>query len=214
MTIVLLGGGGHASDVLSVIEALASGGRELEPVFVADDSWQMPERFEDRSDVKMVDSIEAGARLGPFLVCVGYPSGRRAVHDVAVGVGGVAADPVVHPDATIGSGVRLEAGVVIMGQTWLSPWVRIDQHTHVGYGVTVGHDTEIGQFSAIMPGVCIGGDVTIGQGVMVGANATVLQGLTIGDGAQIGAGAVVINDVAPDVTVVGVPARSTGTGPS
>jgi acetyltransferase-like isoleucine patch superfamily enzyme len=40
----------------------------------------------------------------------------------------------------------------------------------------------------------------------VGIGATVIQGVTIGDRAVVGAGAVVIRDVAPDTTVVGVPA--------
>ena len=40
----------------------------------------------------------------------------------------------------------------------------------------------------------------------------ILQGLTIGEGAVIGAGATVLDDVAPDTTVVGTPARPLGAG--
>lgn len=50
--------------------------------------------------------------------------------------------------------------------------------------------------------------VTIGEDVWIGAKATVLAGVTIGDGATIAAGAVVTKDVAPAVTVAGVPART------
>lgn len=211
MTLVLLGGGGHSSDVLSVVESLALSEANLYPVYVADDSWQMPERFEDRGEVKMVESVEAGARLGPFLVALGYPGSRRAVHDAAIAVGGSSAEAIVHSHATLGINVSLADGVVVMGQTWISANVTIGAHTHVGYGSTVGHDTTVGAFTSIMPSACIGGDITIGDDVLIGANSTVLQGVKVGDGSIVGAGAVVLKDVEPGTTVVGVPAVASQT---
>lgn len=207
MALVLLGGGGHASDVVSVIEALVdAGSRDDGPVFIADDAWERPDRFEDRGEVKLVESIAAGVPLGRFVVSIGYPAGRRAVHDLAVGLGGRAAAPLVHPAASIGRLVDYGDGVVVMGQTWVSARVRIGAHAHVGYGATIGHDTEIGAFGSVMPGACVGGDVTVGASVLVGANATVLQGVAIGEEAVIGAGATVVRDVEPGTTVVGTPA--------
>lgn len=208
-SLVLLGGGGHASDVLAVVEAIDGSDGRFDLVYVADDAWARPERFDERSvEVKMVESIEAGATMAPFVVAIGYPGGRRHVHDLAAAAGGQAADPLIHPHASLGTTTRLAAGVVVMGHTWISPGARLGAHTHVGYGVTIGHDTEVGSFCAIMPGACIGGDAVIGEGVLVGANATVLQGISVGVGAVIGAGAVVTSDVEPGATVVGVPARS------
>lgn len=210
MSIVLLGGGGHASDILCVIEALVERGDGLEPVYVADDSWQKPERFEDRGHVKMVESIEAGARLAPFIVSIGYPQARYLVNDLAVAAGGIAAAPIAHPKASIGSGAELGDGALVMGQAWLSAMVQVGNHSHVSYGATIGHDTRIGEFCSVMPGACICGDVTIGDGVLIGANATVLEGVSIAAGARIGAGAMVNKDVSAGETVVGVPAKKSG----
>ena len=50
---------------------------------------------------------------------------------------------------------------------------------------------------------------TIADDAWIGAGARVLGGITLGERARVGANAVVIEPVAPDDTVVGVPARST-----
>jgi serine O-acetyltransferase len=47
---------------------------------------------------------------------------------------------------------------------------------------------------------------TVGHGAQVGTGARVLGPITVGAGARVGANAVVLNDVAPDTTVVGMPA--------
>jgi acetyltransferase-like isoleucine patch superfamily enzyme len=49
--------------------------------------------------------------------------------------------------------------------------------------------------------------VRICEGADLGAGAVVLPKLTVGADAVLGAGAVAVRDVAPGITVVGVPAR-------
>ncbi len=207
MTLVLLCGGGHASDVLTVVEAVSATGDSLPPIYIADDFWTRCERFAGRADVKLVDSIEAGATLGPSVICAGYPAARLRVYERVAEVGGIEAEPLIHPHASVGYGTELGPASVVMGQTWLSANVHVGRQAHISYGVTIGHDAEIGDFSSVMPGANLGGDVVIGHGVLVGANASVLQGLKIGDGSTIGAGAVVTSNVEPGQVVVGVPAR-------
>lgn len=47
----------------------------------------------------------------------------------------------------------------------------------------------------------------VGSNVIVGAGAKVLGAVSLGDNARVGANAVVLEDVAPGVTVVGIPAK-------
>jgi acetyltransferase-like isoleucine patch superfamily enzyme len=56
-------------------------------------------------------------------------------------------------------------------------------------------------------GVLVRNRVAIGNDVEIGENAIVLPGVTIGDGARLLANSVVNANVAPGVTVSGIPAR-------
>lgn len=84
-----------------------------------------------------------------------------------------------------------------------------------GCGVVIGETAEIGDDVLIYQGVTLGGTgkdtgkrhPTIGNHVMISAGAKVLGPFKVGDNARIAAGAVVLEEVPPDCTVVGVPAR-------
>lgn len=84
-----------------------------------------------------------------------------------------------------------------------------------GMGVVIGETAEIGNDCLIYQGVVLGGTSlkkekrhpTLEDEVVVGAGAIILGPITIGAGAKIGAGSVVVNNVAPGVTIVGVPGR-------
>lgn len=84
-----------------------------------------------------------------------------------------------------------------------------------GMGVVVGETTIIGDDVTLYQGVTLGGTgketgkrhPTLGNNVVVGVGASVLGAITIGDNSKVGGGAVVIEDVPPNATAVGIPAR-------
>lgn len=84
-----------------------------------------------------------------------------------------------------------------------------------GTGVVIGETAEIGDDVTLYQGVTLGGTgkdtgkrhPTIGNGVMIGAGAKVLGPFKVGDNTNIAAGAVVLEEIPPDSTAVGVPAR-------
>ena len=99
----------------------------------------------------------------------------------------------------------------------IHPAVQIGKRFFIdhGTGVVIGETTIIGDDVTIYQGVTLGGTgkdtgkrhPTIGNNVMIGAGAKVLGPLNIGDNSKIASGAVVLNDIPPDSTAVGVPAR-------
>ncbi len=208
--LALIGGGGHASDLLGVIEEMDPRG-ELFEVSVGDDEWRRKERFRGRR-ARLVSIEESLMHADRYIGAAGYPSLRRSFVARAQAGRVKPAEPLVHPTAILGSGLALGEGTVVQGLSWLSPMVHVGQHCYVGYGAKLGHDVAIGSFASLMPGCIIGGEVKIGEGAMVGAGAVVLQGLSIGERAVVGAGSTVVADVGPDATVVGSPARPVSSG--
>ncbi len=99
----------------------------------------------------------------------------------------------IHPGATIGKGLFIDHGM----------------------GVVIGETTEIGDNCTIYQNVTLGGTgkdhgkrhPTLGDNVLVGSGAKLLGPFKVGDNARIAAGAVVLNEVPPNSTAVGVPAR-------
>jgi serine O-acetyltransferase len=84
-----------------------------------------------------------------------------------------------------------------------------------GMGVVIGETAEVGDDCYLYHQVTLGvarttsgkRHPTVGNNVIIGAGAKVLGPITVGDNARVGSNAVVLDNVPPDTTVVGVPAR-------
>lgn len=84
-----------------------------------------------------------------------------------------------------------------------------------GMGIVIGETAEVGDDVILYQGVTLGGTgkekgkrhPTIGNNVLVGTGAKVLGPFKVGDNSRIAANAVVLEEVPPDSTAVGVPAR-------
>jgi acetyltransferase-like isoleucine patch superfamily enzyme len=70
----------------------------------------------------------------------------------------------------------------------------------------IGHDTVLGDFTHVYSLVSIGGNVLIDNGASVFPGARIVPRVKIGEGATVGIGSVVMRNVAPEITVFGVPA--------
>jgi serine O-acetyltransferase len=110
--------------------------------------------------------------------------------------------------------VMLTSSEFVLGST-LHRETEIGEGFHIVHadGIRIDPKAVIGQRVGIMQGVTIGttvdrvGAPVIGDDVFIGAGARILGPVKVGDRSRIAANSLVINDVPPDSTAVGVPAK-------
>ena len=102
----------------------------------------------------------------------------------------------IHPAARVGKGIMID-------------------HAH---SIVIGETAVVGNNVSMLHSVTLGGTgkedgdrhPKIGDGVLIGAGAKVLGNIQVGQCSRIAAGSVVLEDVPPNTTVAGVPARVVG----
>lgn len=128
-------------------------------------------------------------RIAHFLYRLKIPFFPRAVSEFCRFFTGID----IHPGARIGKGLIIDHGM----------------------GTVVGETSIIGNNCILYQGVTLGGThlnpikrhPTLEDNVVIGAGAKILGNITIGKGSRVGANSVVIEEVPPNSTVVGIPAR-------
>jgi acetyltransferase EpsM len=209
--VVVLGAGGHGSEVAGYIQDLVVHGWGGEFLGFLDDK-QPPGLHDTLNIVGSLAQFAAGSpdflRGVRYLTAVGSNPLRRAlVQRIEEKVGDTVPPwTLIHPSASVGAseigqGTLLAPGSIVTART------RIGRHSILNVKASVSHDCEIGDFVNLNPGVTICGKCRIGEGANIGAGALVIDHISIGEGTIVGAGATVIHDLPPHVTAVGVPAR-------
>ena len=102
----------------------------------------------------------------------------------------------IHPAARVGSGIMLDhATGIVIGETAV-----VEDDVSILHSVTLGGSGKVG------------GDrhPKIRRGVLLAAGCKVIGNIEIGTNSKVGAGSVVLQDVAPNTTVAGVPAKVVG----
>lgn len=201
MTLVLIGGGGHARVVAEV--ATAAGFRllgVLTPAAPADglerlggDDWL------DQAPPETAVHIAFGPRSGNRARADMFERARRL---------GLGLPPIVSPAATVSGSATIASGALVVHGAIVNAGTKIGANVIVNTGAIVEHDCTIGDHSHVAPGAIVAGGAAIGAHCLIGAGCVILPGVTIADGVVVGAGAVVTHSIGEPASVwVGNPAR-------
>jgi sugar O-acyltransferase (sialic acid O-acetyltransferase NeuD family) len=206
--IVILGAGGHARDVLDVLEACNEESARYEMLgFVVEaghgQAGAIVNGLPILGDLGWLAQHADDSRL---IAAVGSPALRLHLVEAARARGGRFAETVVHPSVIRTKRITMGEGAVVGAGVTMTSLIRLGRHAHVNNGSTIAHDVVIGDYATVSPGTHLSGNVDIGEGTYVGTGASVIEKIRIGAWSIVGAGSAVIRDVPANVTAVGCPA--------
>ena len=200
--ILVLGGGGHAKVVISILKK--SGNYAV--IGYTD--------LQDRGTIQGVPYVGPdadGLRREPkhAVIAVGQVGLGRQREGIwrKIQSDGISFPPIASKHACINEGVDLGEGTVVMDGVVINPDAVTGTGAIINTGSIVEHDCIVGDWVHIAPGAVISGGTRIGNYTMIGAGAVVIEGLTIAAECIIGAGATVISNITEPGVYVGSPAR-------
>jgi len=202
--IVIVGTGGHARVILSILKALRSWDiaglldresaprEELIEGYKIIGSWRDIEAMRQRADHAVVAVGDNKERKQL------YSSLRNAKFNVPT---------LIHPSAYVDGSAEIGDGCVLCMGALVGANVAVGSNTIINSGAIVDHECRLESNVHIGPGARLAGRVTVGADTFVGMGVSIIDKAKIGKNVTIGAGSVVISDFASDVVVGGVPAK-------
>lgn len=203
MDVIIYGAGGHSS---VVIDALLNSIKDISIKCLVDDDKDKWGKIINGFPVVSPEGLEKYVEEAFFFLAIGENELRRKKAE-ELGKLGVKFLTVVHPTASVASTAIIEEGTLVCAQAVVNPYAKVGKHCIINSGAIVEHHCVIRDFVHIAPNATLGGGVYIGEGTLIGLSSTVLLRKRIGENCVVGAGAVVIDDIPPNTTVVGVPAK-------
>ena len=206
-SLVILGAGGCARDILDAVEAINSAAPQFDMLgFIVDAPYGSPGELVN--DIPILGDFTWLERYPNTWVVggVGASDLRKRMVQRAAKLG-VKFATLVHPSVLQTRWAKFGVGTVVLGRCFLSNQIRVGDHVHISYHCTVGHDAILDDYVSIAPGVHVSGNVHLKEGANIGTGANIIEKKTIGAWSIVGAGSTVVKDVPANSTVVGVPAR-------
>jgi len=204
--IILIGGGGHAKVIVSILRKLGQydliGYTALEN---RGDLLGIPFRGPDGIIEELVSKYQ---HLNAVLAVgqVGLGNLRSSIWE-KLRMLPISFPSIISPNATLNEGVTLCESAVVMDGVVVNSGAGIGRGAILNTNCTIEHDVVLGEWVHVASGATISGGVTVGQFSMIGAGATIIEGRTIGPRCLIGAGTTVISDLNEPGVYVGCPAH-------
>lgn len=196
--LIIIGAGGHALSVM------ASAGSSYKLAGFIDENKSG--NFADYPILaKSIGDIENPEQYCYF-IAIGDNETRKRFFDELVEKGLEIAS-VIDKSAIVDRKVKIGKGNFIGKLAVIIAGSEIGDNNLINSKALIEHGCKLGSHINISTNATLNGDVVVEDGVFFGSSAVCNGQKRLGENALIGSGAVVVEDVEPNVTVVGVPAK-------
>ena len=208
MKIAILGTGGFAREIATLIQDINNTDSKYELVGFVDNSIEKGTLINGYPVIGNDEEINQTNEPIGLVLAFGEPKIKMKVRSKFTNPL-VSFPTIIHPSAIVGDRKFVEIGVgcIICASVIITTNIKIKDFVTLNLQCTVGHDTIIDSYSSFMPSCNISGEVHIGEGVYCGTGVKIINQTDIGERSIIGAGAVVAKSIPAYCTAVGVPAK-------
>jgi len=201
--VILVGGGGHARVVFSLLERL----RIRTVGYTANEvASGFPCPYLGTDEVLLNEGFVSGKVLA---IGVGLPRPNLERLDLIRSFldAGFKVPTIIAGSSVVASDVEVADAVAVLDGAIVATGSRLGVGSIINHQASVDHDCLIGDNVHVAPGATLCGNVHVEAHSLIGAGATIIPGTRIARNCVIAAGATVTADTEPDSTYAGCPAR-------
>lgn len=204
--LLIVGAGGLGRGVAALIETINTQKPTWDLIGFVDDDASMHERTV--SGYPVCGDVNWLARQNDcsFVIAIGDSQVRQHIAS-QLEHSDVESATLIHPSVSNHWTTEIASGTVVYEGVAADVNLQIGPHTILNFNCTIGHDSKLDSFVTLHPGVHVSGSAQLDVGVTMGAGSVVLPETKIGANSTVGAGAIVTEDLPPNCTAVGAPAR-------
>ncbi len=194
--IILVGGGGHCTSCIDVIEE--EGKYHIEGI--VDKREKLGNSVLEYGIIAADDGItELAEKYDHFLITIGQikSAETRKYFFFLLDTLCVNLPVIISPHARVSRHAGIDKGTIVMHQAFVNSAAVIGKNCIVNSKALIEHGVKIGDHCHISTGALINGDVHIGEECFIGSGAVIREGIRIGERSVISAGVRVMKDVDP-----------------
>jgi len=171
--------------------------------FLDDDKKKIGKKFWNITVLGSIDEIH-NYKKAAIAIGISNPLVKRKIVDK---IGNSFDFPnFISKNAWISNKVKIGKGIIIYPGVSINHESEIGDFVVINMNCAIGHNSIIEKCSALAPGVNFGGFTHVRPYAQIGIGSATIQQITIGEGAVIGGQSMLINDAEEYSTYIGVPA--------